>query len=844
MKGPLFFFVTLALTLLSFYACTSTSSSPPVPGDSGAITVSNESEASFSLSWTRATDDTTAREDLEYRVYCATVFSIDSADAVEANATPVGGWERDLTEKYITALDEETQHFYTVLVRDADENSAAYGMISDTSVSGHLIIGTVQATGSGTILAGDFPFSNLNLPDETHSGHVPRKTSKAGSSEPEFIPGEIIVRYKPGIELSMVQGLAFSGGFSQVRTSRTVETGARTLLRLTGAERTSLTDEALADRTLREIERLNALPYVEYAQPNYIYKPLAIPGDQYYHFQWHYPLMKWDLIWDDPSISNLQEVTVAVIDTGIARSDGTKWGHNHVDFGGSGVSPFVDEYDFISRISMSLDEDGRDDDASDPGDNPDWSIASFHGTHVAGTIGAYTGNGEDTSKIGVAGIAGRSSANAGVRIMPLRVLGFGGGATDDIVEAIRYAARLDNLSGRLPSTQADIINMSFGGTSLDPDLQEAVDEAYAKDIVIIAAAGNNGTGAPLYPAAFSNVISVSAVDIGAEISPYSSYGTTIDVAAPGGSFSFDLNFDSYMDGILSTYTERIGESSYRMDLYAFQQGTSMAAAHVSGLAALVKATNTDLTADSIRSRIENTAIDLGQPGRDDLYGNGLVNAHAAVTNGSGDIPLLFPFPKKVILQGENPTSTFMLKNIGGGAPISINSILKSDPDASAWLNVDHETLPASTDLEVTLNANTQFYPWIMDGTTHHEMLTIQSTAGTEYVYALYNSTGFTDTVPENIGPVYVVAINAETLNIDYFDLTDYDKEYRYRISPITTGTYIIGASTDHNSDFILFEPEDYYGLYIDPDQIQPVDVHAGGRVTDIDFSMLNPPTYP
>jgi serine protease len=835
-----FFLLILALTLLSFYACTSSSGPGPVPGNNGTITVSNETETFFTLSWTRATDDTTVQMDLEYRVFYSTLSSIDTVELVEENAKPVGDWKRDMTERYITALEEGAEHFYTVLVRDQDGHRAAYGVVSDTSVSGQLMVGTVESTGSGSVLPGDFPFSNLRLPDEAYSRLILSERSKTGAAEPEFIPGEIIVRYEPGIELSLVQSLTLSGGFSNVKTSRTVETGARSVLRLSGPERISLSSEALVDRTLREIERLNALPYVQYAQPNYLYRPLAIPGDQYYHFQWHYPLIKWDLIWDDPSISRLHEVTVAVIDTGIARSDGTKSGDDHDDFGGSGVSPFVDEYDFISRTSMSLDEDGYDDDASDPGDNSDGSLASFHGTHVTGTIGAYSGNGA----IGIAGIAGRSSAGVSVRIMPLRVLGFGGGATDDIVEAIRYAARIDNLSGALPSAQADIINMSLGGISLDTDLRDAIDEAHSRDIVIIAAAGNNATGVPVYPAAFTNVISVSAVDIGAEIAPYSSYGSTIDIAAPGGSFSFDLNFDNYVDGILSTYTEKIGGNSYRMDLYAFQQGTSMAAAHVSGLAALIKAANTGLSADSIRSRIENTAIDLGQPGRDDLYGYGLINVQAAVSNETGDTPLLFPMPKKVMLQGENPSAAFVLKNIGSGPPISITSIFKSDPHASAWLDIVHPTLPSSTELEVTLSANTQFYPWIMDGNTHHEMLTIRSSAGTEYVYVLYNSNGFTGTVPEDIGPVYVVAINVETLLIDYFDIANDDNEYQYRISPITTGTYIIGASTDHDSDLTLFEDEDYYGLYTSPEQILPVDVRAGLRVTGIDFPMMKPPIYP
>ena len=862
-----FILLVLALFLLSLYACTSSSTPPlPVPGNNGTITVSDESATSIKLSWTRATDDSTSQEDLEYRVYLTTVRSIDTVAEVEANATPVGDWERDMTSKHINALEEGIDYYFTVLVCNKEGYMSAYNVVSNTSVSGRLLVGTGAGTGNESEPPGDFPFSNLRLPDEPHPMMIQSTTMWNGDVEPPFVPDEIIVQYKPGVDPLTVQGLAQAGGYQAWRISPPYEglhpalagqgldtayqsgdfaavaafrrSGAMTVLKLPPHERDRLSPPALRDRTLREIERLNTLPSVEFAQPNYLYKLTAIPNDNFYHLQWHYPLIKLNHVWSESLVSGLEDVTVAVIDTGIARSNGVQSGSNHVDFGGGDSSPFVDEYDFISLTSMSLDGDGYDDDATDPGDNPDPDLASFHGTHVIGTIGAFTGN-----ATGIAGVAGGVGAGSSVRIMPLRALGYGGGTTADIVDAVKYAAQIPNSTGKLPSNKADIINLSLGSTSDDEALKNALDTAYANGILIVAAAGNSGTPQGFYPAGYSSVMSVSAVDIGAEITSYSNYGGTIEVAAPGGSFSFDLNFDSYVDGVLSTFTERLGTDNYKMDLYAFLQGTSMAAPHVAGLAALVKAKNPSLTAVDIRNRIINSATDLGNAGRDDFYGHGLINAYAAINGGPGSSTVLFPFPKKLKLLGNNPSAAFTLKNINDSSSILVTGITRKNN--APWLSVSPATGSANgTGLEITVIVNTTDYPLLKDDTTHTEMLTISSSAGDEHVYVLYNSSGFPDTVPQDIGTVYVVAVDVETMIIEYYTITNYENGYEYRISPITTGEYNIGASTDHDEDLIIFEPEDYYGFYISPDQIVPVDVLAGCGVTDIDFTMLLPSVHP
>jgi len=221
-----------------------------------------------------------------------------------------------------------------------------------------------------------------------------------------------------------------------------------------------------------------------------------------------------------------------------------------------------------------------------------------HGTHVAGTIAAQD-NGE-----GVVGIAPEAQLYA------LKVLNSSGaGNWSDVAAAIEWC--IDN--------GMDVISMSLGGTSGDPLIQAAVAEAYGTGILLTAAAGNsgtaNGTGdTVVYPARYPEVIAVAAVDSNDNRALFSSTGPAVELAAPG------VN-------IPSTY---LGSS------YKTLSGTSMAAPHVAGLAALVKSTYPFLTNQEIRQKLVETANDLGNVGRDPWYGYGLINAPAAVAQEGPD----------------------------------------------------------------------------------------------------------------------------------------------------------------------------------------------------------------
>ncbi len=323
---------------------------------------------------------------------------------------------------------------------------------------------------------------------------------------------------------------------------------------------------------------LNSLknePGVIYAERNAYAYALMVPNDPYYKYQWHMTRIGVEDAWD---LATGTGVIVAVVDTGIKQT-----------LEDLANTQFVPGYDFVNDDNDPTDDEG-------------------HGSHVAGTIAQSTNNG-----VGVVGVA----FNA--KLMPVKVLDFrGSGTYDDIADGIYYA--VDN--------GADIINMSLGGSSSLSVLEDAVNYAWSHGVVIVCAAGNESSSDPSYPAAYDAAISVSATTSIDTLASYSNYGSTIDIAAPGGD-SGDNNGDGYDDMILQNTFSRTGEGYY------FYAGTSMASPHVAGTAALVKSANPNLTNAEIRDILESTAEDLGDPGWDQYFGNGLVNAYAAVQSALG-----------------------------------------------------------------------------------------------------------------------------------------------------------------------------------------------------------------
>lgn len=378
-----------------------------------------------------------------------------------------------------------------------------------------------------------------------------------------------------------------------------------------------------ADPAVARVER-NTRKFAMGAPAAYGASAPLRPNDPEYPLQaWHYTMIDLPHAWALSSGS--QSVLVAVIDDGI---------NAHPDIVPNLTS---DGRDFVSNEPVSLcsgtvvgragDGDGYDPDPTTPAygafDPERQCVQLFeignHGLHVAGTIGAVGNNG-----IGVTGV------NWGVRIRPVRVLGVDGGGGDyDIAQGILYAAGLpadDGAGGQAQApSAARIINMSLGGPGNAGVIENAIIAATNAGSLVIAAAGNAATSEPNYPAAHPQVVSVSAVGPNGQLASYSSFGATVDISAPGG----DLEDGGANFAIMST----AWNFAQNAPIYdnSIWNGTSMAAPHVAGVAALLLAREPGLTAARLRDRLESFSVDIGPAGRDDQFGAGLLNARNSLT---------------------------------------------------------------------------------------------------------------------------------------------------------------------------------------------------------------------
>ncbi|MEV8088396.1 S8 family peptidase [Streptomyces nigra] len=427
-----------------------------------------------------------------------------------------------------------------------------------------------------------------------------------------------------------------------------------------GAALVDLGDDVTTKDVGDVVAAYQADPQVAYVVADRLNKPQATPNDTEYAKQWDLfettAGMRVPGAWD---VATGTGVTVAVIDTGYV---------SHSDL----AANIVAGYDFISDATVANDGNGRDSNPADPGD---WTAAnecrsgdpaygsSWHGTHVAGTIAAVTGNSK-----GVAGIA------HGAKVSPLRVLGKCGGYDSDIIDAITWASG-GTVSG-VPANAnvAKVINMSLGGGgSCTTATQSAINAAVSRGTTVVVAAGNSNANAANYsPASCANVISVAAADRQGNRSSYSNYGTVVDIAAPGGETN-----SVTANGILSTLNS--GTQGPSGENYAYYQGTSMAAPHIAGLAALMKSANASLTPAQIESAIKTNARTL--PGTcSGGCGAGLADATKTVQAVSGGSTGGTTFTSTSALSipdaGSAVESPITVSGRGGNAP----SALKVDVD--------------------------------------------------------------------------------------------------------------------------------------------------------------------
>lgn len=349
------------------------------------------------------------------------------------------------------------------------------------------------------------------------------------------------------------------------------------------------------------IETLRARADIEYAQPNHVFLAYQATNDPRLNQQPYLDLINWpDLLAVLPD--KQREVIVGIIDSGIDYrhedlaaaiwlNEAEANGSPGIDDDGNGYVDDIRGWDFTDAPTLP----GRGD-FLDPDNDP--MDESSHGTGVAGVIGAISNNG-----IGVAGVAD-------CRLMAVRAgLSFDQGGTflqeDDLAAAMLYA--VDN--------GADILNLSWGSFDRAFVLEDAIRYAVERGVVVIAAAGNEGEPPVGYPAALDDVISVSAVGT-SQLAGFSSYGPTLDLAAPGVQI-----FSTGLD-----------------DAYGPRSGSSFAAPQVAGLAALLLSRRPDLTSGEIRGALVSSTTDLGPSGWDSSFGSGRVDASQLVKFITGSEP--------------------------------------------------------------------------------------------------------------------------------------------------------------------------------------------------------------
>jgi serine protease len=440
----------------------------------------------------------------------------------------------------------------------------------------------------------------------------------------DYVPGEVLVRFRPGV------GVAGQQRALMALRSRPSPGDLRWI-----GETALVTDPVERDATILAAQ-LNAQPEVAEAEPNALYRTSNTPNDPgFVQRQWNLTALDMPRAWDiNPGATD--NLTVAVVDTGITAVNRS---YSFVTWNGRttqnvavpyGISPdfnasrLVTPRDFVFWDGPVLDMQG-------------------HGTHVASTIGEDTNN-----SIAEAGIAYR------VKLMPVKVcVGFwevqfamtasgyrgyvpadsGGCPTSEIVDGIRFAA--DN--------GAKVINLSLGGAEPSTTLRDALIYAVSKGAFVAVAMGNEyQEGNPIeYPAAYASdidgVMSVGAVGPSLKRAYYSSTGPHIEIAAPGGDDheggangmiwqATIFRADSNPTVVVSPRFDRYAESAY--------EGTSMAAPHVAGVAALILSQGVTSPA-AVEMLIKKTALALGAPdantpGRNREYGYGLIQPRAAL----------------------------------------------------------------------------------------------------------------------------------------------------------------------------------------------------------------------
>ncbi len=393
--------------------------------------------------------------------------------------------------------------------------------------------------------------------------------------------------------------------------------------------------------------------------------------------------------------------------------------------------------------------------------------------------------------------------------MPILVLGADGfGSTADIIQGVRFAAGLPNDSGFVPADGADVINLSLGGPGFCANAwQSAINAVRAAGATVVAAAGNSSADGNFQPAGCAGVISVSAVDAGRMRAPYSNFGTGVDVSAPGGNVSADVDGDGYPDGVFSTHAFFDG-FTYFSD-FASLHGTSMAAPHVSGVIALMKSVNPALTPEDIDDLLSSGAItdDIGPPGPDSL-GVGMINALKAV-QAAGGPPGTRPPQLAVVASSINfgdvtAFNEVVVSNAGDGT-LSVTGSATSD----LWLSVS----PLQVDGNGLGTYRIDVGREVLTPGTYSGWVEFTGDVGTAVrttVLMQVSTTPFT----ADAGQHYVLLVNPSTLEtVQQAEVRATGALSSYQLGDLEPGDYLLVAGTDLNNDGFICDDGEACGEY-------------------------------
>lgn len=629
---------------------------------------------------------------------------------------------------------------------------------------------------------------------------LPAGQAPAPLGDADFVPGVVLVRLRGG-DASALAHLASIPGLGGYRFEPDVWAGPDVLtVRVTDAAQPG---RALGPAETRTVTaRLAASGRLASAEPNLRHALRRVPDDPLFELQWHYRQIGLPAAWDVTTGSS--DVVVAVIDDGV---------NAHPDLS----DRLLGGYDMVSDTKYSGDGDGRDPDPSQV-TGADGGRSLWHGTHVAGTIGAITNNGYAVSGVDWA-----------CRLLPIRVIGVSAsdgsqGTSVDVIAGMNWAVGID-VPGVPPNDHpADVLNLSLGGGPTIQAEQDAIDAAVARGAVVVVAAGNDDADAAGTSfGGYDHVLVVGAAGFQGARASYSDFGDTVDLMAPGGAYETDANADGYPDAVLSTW---LGDDGVSPEAF-FLAGTSMAAPHVSGIAALMKGLDPTLTPAALEQVLKQTADPAGQCAEG--CGAGLVNAAAAVravaAGGPGGPAVPALSADRVSVGGASTARLFLYD--AGGAPLDWSAEVVDQPaltlagPASGRLEAG-----ASTSLDLAIDRTA-----LADGTYQGTLVVTGAGGAGEARASIVFTVGATKST--DVGDL-VVATVALDANQDLLEggrtTTTAADGYAFDLESEAGDWYVVAVGDrDGNGEI------DLLGFWRTLDSVETITVPDGGTVPGVDF---------